>query len=83
MPKGPTGMPMMQDPTEWFCHVVGIVDNAWDVAHVDVPNFLPFLNGEKLDVDVARPFGGDTRVDHVDGRHIILVYGRGFRLGKS
>ena len=53
------------------------------MAKNDVASFLPVLNSEKLDEDVARALGRVARIYHVDSRFIITVERCGVGLRKS
>lgn len=72
-----TSVTGMEDPSERLREVVGRVDNAGNVTHDDVAGVVPILNSKMLDVNVTRAFGRYTSVDHLDGRHVVFVDGRG------
>ena len=43
------------------------------MAHDNIFSFGPILNGKMLNVNMTRLFSGDTVVDHVDGRHVVII----------
>ena len=43
------------------------------MLHGDFLGIDPVLDGQMLDINVARPFSRDTVVDHIDSRHVVFV----------
>ena len=41
------------------------------MLHDNTLSIGPILDDKKLDIKMARPFSGDTVVDHIDSRHVI------------
>lgn len=79
MPHDAAGMPFVQHPAKWLGQVIGRVDDAMNELHDDCTGFLPVLNGEVLDVDVAGTLGGYACIDHVDGRLVVTMEDSGTR----
>ncbi len=73
----------VEDGTKRFGKVVRGVQDTRDEMHDNVTEFLPVLDGKVLDVDVARTFGRDTRIDHVDGRLVVTEQNRRARTGET
>jgi len=74
-----TGVPRVEDPADTFSESVTRVDSAFDMLKKDMTSAFPVLNGEILDVDVARAFGRASSIDHFDGRFVVLIEdSRGF-----
>jgi len=68
------GMAVMQHPSEWFCQVIGRIDDTKDELHNNCACFLPSLNGEVPDINVTRALSGHKSVDHNDGRLVIAAH---------
>jgi hypothetical protein len=73
-------MAMMEDPTEGFGEGIGRVDDARDMDHDDVAVAFPLLQGEVLNIDMARALGGLAGVGHQNSGLIIFVELRWTRL---
>lgn len=68
-------MTLMKDPSQRLGEVVRGIEDPWNVTHHNVPSIFPILDGKELDVNVARSLSGDLRIDHPDGRHVVIVDG--------
>ena len=77
MAHDPAGMAFMEDPTKGFGEIIGWVEYSRDKTHDNVASFFPILDGKVLDINVTGALSGDTGVDHIDGRLIVLIDGSG------
>ena len=64
MSHASASMARVEHPTKSFGHVVTQVDDTWTVTQDNVALVAPFLNGEVLNLDVARTRSGTGLVDH-------------------
>ena len=64
MSHASASMARVEHPTKSFGHVVAQVDDTWTVTQDNVALVAPFLNGEVLNLDVARTRSGTGLVDH-------------------
>ena len=78
-----TGMTIVKNPADGFSHSITGVENTRDVTEKDVTGRFPILNSEVADVNVARAFGRDAIIDHLDAGFIIFIENRGYFLRES
>ena len=76
MSHATASMARVEHPTKSFGHVVTQVDDTWAVTQDNVALIAPFLNGEVLNLDVARTRSGTRLVDH-GNRGLIVNEKRG------
>ncbi len=65
-------MAMMERGTERLCQGIGRIDDARDVRKHDFLGSLPLLKCKMLFVDVTSTWSGTIRINHQDGRGVVL-----------
>ena len=68
-----TNMTEVESGAERFSEGVRRVDDTRNVAKDNIAVGLPLLDGKVLDVNMSRTWRWATRVDHQDGRLVVLV----------
>ena len=77
MPHDTTGVTIVQDPSKRFGQVIRWVENPGDELEHNGASIFPVLYGEVLDINVARTFGRNASVDHVDSRLVVAEHDSG------
>ena len=67
----PAGVPEVENRTNWLGEVIRRIDDARNVLNIKLS--FPVLYCKELNVDVARPLGGNASIDHVDGTHVVFI----------
>ena len=74
------GMVRVKHPSKGLGEVITGVENAQEMLHDQVTLFVPFLNGEVLDLSAPSTWHGPVFVDHVQCSNIVNQQASGTRM---
>ena len=63
----------MLDTAKNFGKSIRNREDTRSMLHYNVLCIGPIFDGKMLDIDIARPFGRDMVVDHIDSGHIVFI----------
>ena len=63
----------MQEPAQWFSNIILRINNPMGKMNDYITSFLPALDSKEPNINLASSFSGNTGVNNINSRIIVLI----------